>query len=66
MNGWFTKMREKIENKLEEYFDTVTSEQYKQDLIDAGFRVKDITKPFKQILVLYKKFCLNTYIKNKK
>lgn len=50
-------MKEKIENKLEEYFDTVTREQYKQDLIDAGFRVKDKTKLFQQILVLYKKFC---------
>lgn len=31
MNGWFIQMKEKIENKLEEYFDTVTREQYKQD-----------------------------------
>ena len=51
------QMKEKIENKLEEYFDTVTREQYKQDLIDAGFKVKDKTKLFKQILVLYKNFC---------
>ena len=36
MNGWFIQMKEKKENKLEEYFDTVTREQYKQD-IQANF-----------------------------
>ena len=51
-------MKEEINNKLEEYFNTATKEQFKQDLINAGFQVKDNeAKLFKQILVLLKKFC---------
>ena len=60
MNGWFTQMKEKINLKLEEYFNNVTREKFKQDLIDAGFKVKDNkTKLLSQILILYKNFCSN-------
>jgi hypothetical protein len=37
-------MKNKIEENMEEYFKNVTREEFKEDLIQAGFKVTDMIK----------------------